>query len=100
MSENMIDIGGVNFNGMDIKKYWVDTESAEEKRIRYYYQDNHYLGSIFSLLEASLISFFLTRRKNQAPKKKYLHIRTRTNVAYSFSEDDININDAVLKLKK
>lgn len=100
MSKNTIDIGGVNFSGMDIKKYWVDTESAEEKKIRYYYQDNHYLGGGFSLLVAGVVSSLLSKLKNKPPKKKYLHIRTRTNVAYSFSEDDINIKDAVLKLKK
>ncbi|QZA78731.1 hypothetical protein K4H28_04805 [Deefgea tanakiae] len=99
VNENMIDIGGIRFNGLDIKKYWVDSESAEEKKIRYYYQDNHYLGSVFSLLIAGLVSTFLSRRKNKPPRKKYLHIRTRQNVAYSFSEDEININDTVLKLK-
>ncbi|MBM5571138.1 MULTISPECIES: hypothetical protein [Deefgea] len=99
MNKNQIEIGGVNFNALDIQQFWIDSESPEEKKIRYYYQDHHYLGSVFSLFSAGLVSSFLRSRKNKSPRNKYLHIRTKHYVAYSFSEADINIDDAMRRIK-
>ncbi|MGL6041835.1 MAG: hypothetical protein ACRC01_11660 [Deefgea sp.] len=100
MNEHHIEIGGIQLNGLDIKKYWVDSESPQEKAIRMHYQDNHYLGSVFSLLITGLVSQFLAWKNRPSPAKKYLHIRTKQNTAYCFSEDEINIKDALIKLKK
>ena len=100
MNERSIEIGGITFNCLDIQKYWVNSESPKEKAIRNYYQENNYIGGWFSLLLAGLISQYLKWKNKPSPTKKYLHIRTKQNAAYCFSEDEININDVLLKLKK
>ncbi|WP_027470030.1 hypothetical protein [Deefgea rivuli] len=100
MNEHSIEIGGIKLSYLDIKKYWVDSESSKEKAIRNYYQENNYIGGWFSLLIAGLFSQYLKWKKKPSPTKKYLHIRTKQNTAYCFSEDEININDVLLKLKK
>ncbi|WP_297571710.1 hypothetical protein [uncultured Deefgea sp.] len=99
MNEQLIEIGGIHFKNQEINKYWIDTESNQEKAIRNHYQENHYLGGIFSLLIAGLISKYLSRKNGKRSQKKYLHIKTNQNTTYCFSEDEIDISDALLKLK-
>ncbi|WP_410499892.1 hypothetical protein [Chitinibacter sp. S2-10] len=95
MNEKAVEIGAVQINSSEIKKYWVDGESGDERKNRLYNQENNYLGSVFSMLVAGLISTYLLRKKS--PAKKYLHIKTESN-EYCFSEDEININEALGKL--
>lgn len=100
MNENIIEIGGINLNYLDVKKYWVDSESPEEKAIKDKHQDNNYLAGFLSILVAGLISAYMSRMKGNSPQKKYLHIKTNQNTTYCFSEDEIDIKDALLKLKQ
>lgn len=100
MDNPVLEIGSTHLNLRDIKKYWVDGESADAKNIRARYQDNNYLGGMFSLLMAGVVSAYLTRKNRHSATKKYLHIETDQNGSYCFSEDEININDVLDKLNK
>ena len=93
MNEYFIKIADSQLNFEDIKKYWVNGESAQEKRNGY--EQNNYLGSMFSWLIAGLVSVWLARRNS----RQYLHIQTNQNIDYCFSEDEINIESTVLELK-
>lgn len=95
MNKYFIKIADSQLNFEDIKKYWVNGESAEEKKKRNFYAQNNYLGSMFSWLIAGLVSAWLARSKSP----KYLHIQTNKNIDYCFSEDEININDTLIELK-
>ncbi|STQ89102.1 hypothetical protein [Iodobacter fluviatilis] len=100
MSEYFVEMGRCRLNCHDIKKYWIDGEPAEEKKSRVDNQENNYLASAFSLLIAGVVSTYLARKKGNSQAKKYLHIETKHNVSYCFSDDEININDVFLKLNK
>lgn len=99
MDNHVLEIGSRHLNLHDIKKYWVDCESAEEQKIRTSQQENNYLGGMFSLLIAGVVSAYLARKQRRSATKKYLHIETSQNGSYCFSEDEININDVLSKLK-
>lgn len=100
MNERSIEIGGIKLNDRDIKKYWVDSESPKARAIRNYYQENNYIGGAFSLLIAGVVSTYFSRKKDSPPQKKYLHIKTKQNMSYCFSEDEIDITETLLKLKQ
>ncbi|QZA76751.1 hypothetical protein K4H28_10490 [Deefgea tanakiae] len=69
MNENIIEIGGINLNYLDVKKYWVDSESPEEKAIKDKHQDNNYLAGFLSILVAGLISAYMSQMKGNSPQK-------------------------------
>jgi hypothetical protein len=100
MNERAIQINNIHLDSHEVRKYWVDCESPDAKRIRTRYQENNYLGSVFSLLIAGIVSTFLARKNRGQSPKKYLHIETSDNVSYCFSEDDVNIDDVLSRLKR
>lgn len=99
MNEETIEIGNERFIRSDIKQHWVDYESADERKRRLYYQDNHYIGGFFSLLIAGLVATFLSWKNRDKSAPKYLHIKTGKN-EYCFSENEINLDETLGKLKK
>ncbi|MBM3117868.1 hypothetical protein [Jeongeupia naejangsanensis] len=99
MSESVVEIGSVQLKIGDVEKFWVDHESGKDRASRLYYQENNYLGSVFELLVAGVVNYFLARKNRNSSAKKYLHIKAGKN-EYCFSEDEVNINEVLGKLKK